>query len=275
MSVAICDAINRKLRAFGIVVHEAPGWQSRGRSMSTSFEGGLVHHTATGFANAVPGTSIYGLLFTVGRLGTNPLLPPLCNYAGNADGSITCGAAGVANHAGASGGKSMGPLPKTSTFNKYVLGLEVVYPGDQPMKDVQYHAAVAWGRAVADVVRGGDVECVRAHAETSVTGKWDPGYASGKTIDMTAFRWAVHEFKETTVSWSPKIIKKQGQPAIYAVTPGGYWQLNTMTDVNNFAYQWGLPFNQQNAVITEVANIDWMGPNLRPTISPVEPPPGS
>ncbi len=158
--------------------------------MDTAFVGGLVHHTATQYAVAVPGSSIYNMLFLNGR---PDLGPPLCNYAGNSDGSLTCGAAGVANHAGKSGGRSMGPLPVTDSFNRRVLGLEIVYPGDKPMTDAQYRAACAWARVVSDVVGGGDIERVRAHAETSVTGKWDPGYAPGKTIDMAAFRAAARQ----------------------------------------------------------------------------------
>jgi hypothetical protein len=190
MSVAVCAEINRRLRDLGYIVHEAPGWTTRGVSMNTAFVGGLVHHTATGFGNALPGTGVYDTLFIKGR---PDLSPPLCNYAGNADGSFTCGAAGVAQHAGASGGRSMGPLPVSTAFNRRVLGLEIVYPGTQPMRDVQYGAATTWARVVADVVGKGYIECIRAHAETSITGKWDPGYADGKTIDMTAFRAVARE----------------------------------------------------------------------------------
>lgn len=189
VSVAACTEINRRLRAAGFTVHEAPGWQTRGRSMDTAFVGGLVHHTASAYNTALPGEAIYNLLVN----GRSDLAGPLCNYAGNDDGSFTVIAAGVANHAGASGGRSMGPLPVTSTFNRRVLGLEIVYPGDKPMTDGQYDAATAWARVVADVVGGGDIERVRAHAETSVTGKWDPGYAPGKTIDMAAFRAAARQ----------------------------------------------------------------------------------
>lgn len=181
MSVAQCEAINAALRARGFTVHEYPGWRTRGVSMSTAFEGGIVHHTATPY-----GTCPQVLI--TGRGQPNPLPGPLANYSGNADGSLTVIAAGVANHAGASGGRSMGPLPVTSSFNRRVLGLEIVYPGSSPMTDAQYRAATAWARAVADVVGYGDIQRVRAHAETSITGKWDPGYAPGKTIDMNKFR---------------------------------------------------------------------------------------
>jgi hypothetical protein len=59
----------------------------------------------------------------------------------------------------------------------------------------QLYVAYLWTRANADVLAGGNVEYVRAHAETSITGKWDPGYAPGHTIDMRAFRAAAAAIK--------------------------------------------------------------------------------
>ncbi len=186
MSVARCREINARLRAAGITVREASGWQSRGNGQTSAYEGGLVHHTATGYGIAVPGTGAGNLLIN----GRPDLRGPLCNYAGNDDGSITVIAAHPANHAGASGGRSMGPLPVTSLFNRRVLGLEIVYPGTSPMRSAQYRSALVWAKVVADVVGGGNIERVRAHAETSITGKWDPGEAPGRTINMVAFRRA-------------------------------------------------------------------------------------
>lgn len=172
--------IIRRLRLAGLTVHEWVGWETRSNGQQPAYRGGIIHHTGSPYGSA------YASLAT-GRV--SPALDgPLCNFAGNADGSLTVIAAGPANHAGASGGKSMGPLPVTTSFNRYVLGLEIVYPGVQPMTGAQYTAACAWARVVADVVGGGNIETIRAHAETSVTGKWDPGYAPDKTIDMRQFR---------------------------------------------------------------------------------------
>jgi hypothetical protein len=174
---AVQEIVNR-LRARGIVVHEWAGWQSRGNGQSEAYVGGLVHHTATA----------YGMAPAILVDGRSDLAGPLCNFAGNHDGTLTVIAAGPANHAGASGGRSMGPLPVTTSLNRRVVGLEIVYPGASPMTAAQYRTACVWARVVADVCGGGNIESVRAHAETSVTGKWDPGYAPGKTIDMARFR---------------------------------------------------------------------------------------
>lgn len=192
MSVAQCREINARLRAAGVVVREYPGWTDRGNGQTSAYEGGIVHHTATGFGIAAPGTGVYDLLVK----GRPDLKGPLCNYAGNEDGSITVIAAHPANHAGASGGRSMGPLPTTASFNRRVLGLEIVYPGTQPMRDAQYRTSLVWANAVAAVCGRGDIQRVRAHAETSITGKWDPGDAPNRTINMVAFRAAARILEE-------------------------------------------------------------------------------
>jgi N-acetylmuramoyl-L-alanine amidase-like protein len=189
VSVARCQEINARLRAAGVVVHELPGWQSRGNGMTSAYTGGIVHHTGGPFGTALAGNGRANELVK----GTKKLSGPLCNYAGNEDGSITVVAAHPANHAGASGGRSMGPLPRTGLFNKFVLGLEIIYSGFEPMHDVQYRSAVLWSRIVVAVCGHGDAERVRAHGETSITGKWDPGFAKDRTIDMNAFRNAVRE----------------------------------------------------------------------------------
>lgn len=180
MSVARCREINARLRAAGITVHEWPGWETRGNGQSSAYEGAIVHHTATAFGSA-PAVLVNG---------RPDLAGPLCNYAGNADGSVTVIAAHPANHAGASGGRATGPLPVTSLFNKRVLGLEIVYPGTVPMRAAQYRTAAIWSRIAVDVCGYGDIQRARAHAETSITGKWDPGEAPSRTINMAAFRAA-------------------------------------------------------------------------------------
>jgi hypothetical protein len=154
--------------------------------MSPAYEGGVVHHTAffSSYASPFPAR---GTL-----IGGRPDLPgPLCNVAGPVCDEDTPTlhviAAYPANHAGASGGRSMGPLPRTSLFNKMVVGLEIDYRGIAPMIGGQYRAALIFARGLANVLKR-SVEYIRAHAETSITGKWDIGYAEGRTYDMAKFR---------------------------------------------------------------------------------------
>lgn len=120
-----------------------------------------------------------------GRAG---LSGPLCNSSGNSDGSITIIAANPANHAGASGGRSMGPLPVSRSFNRCVWGHEIVYPGTVPMTAAQYRSATILGAVVSEILKRPNAEWCRGHAETSITGKYDPGYAPNRTYDLNKMR---------------------------------------------------------------------------------------
>jgi hypothetical protein len=254
MSVARCLEINARLREAGITVREAAGWQSRGNGQSSAYEGGLVHHTATGFGIAVPGTGAGNLLIN----GRPDLRGPLCNYAGNDDGSITVIAAHPANHAGASGGRSMGPLPTTRSFNRRVLGLEIVYPGTTPMRAAQYRSALVWARVVADVVGGGDIERVRAHAETSITGKWDPGEAPGKTIDMAAFRRAAKNLSlEDDMELTDKLPPvKMGDGKTYTLTVADVLQGLAQQIPGNGAASGGLTSHAVGQYVSRILAVD-------------------
>jgi hypothetical protein len=170
----------------GALVTFESGWESRSNGLSANYEGAIVHHTAvrSSAANPFPGQRLL-------RVGRPDLPGPLCNSAGPWCPPdlprIHVLSAGPGNHAGASGGRSMGPLPVSRSFNARVWGHEIDYAGDAPMAPGQYRAALIMARGVCDVL-GRSSEYIRAHAESSVTGKWDPGYAPGKTIDMAAFR---------------------------------------------------------------------------------------
>lgn len=177
MSVALVLQAVEIFRSYGVPVTFEPGWETRGNGQSSAYQGGIVHHTGGGYNATCPGILIYG---------RSDLSGPLCNFAGLTGGGIHVVAAHPANHAGASGGPSNGPFPVTSLFNRLVWGLEICYPGAQPMTNEQYRTALVF----AEVNRRlfGDVERCRAHGETSREGKWDPGYAPGATISMGVFR---------------------------------------------------------------------------------------
>ncbi len=180
MSVARAREFIARCRAAGIVVHELGGHENRGNGQSSAYQGFSIHHTATAF----------GMAPRVLWEGRPDLAPPLCNSAGNADGSITVVADHPANHAGASGGWDTAPLPRTSVFNKLMWGHEIVYPGTVSMTAAQYRTAVIVSKIGVDIWGYGDVNRIKFHQGTSITGKWDPGYASGKTYDIRAFRAA-------------------------------------------------------------------------------------
>lgn len=181
-------------RRLGAEVTFEPGWERRGNGTSPAYEGGVVHHTASASSATRPFPTRSVLIS--GRPG---LSGPLCNVAGPwcppDKPLLHIVAAYPANHAGASGGRSMGPLPTSSLFNRLVVGLETDYAGVVPMAPGQMRAALIFTRGLANVLRR-SVEYIRAHMETSITGKWDPGYAEGRTYDMAAFRRAAAELQQ-------------------------------------------------------------------------------
>jgi hypothetical protein len=199
MSVAFARAVVAGCRHNGLRVHELPGCYSRGNGQTSAYEGALVHHTAGAFDGGMD-------LLVNGR---SDLDGPLCNMAGHANGDLTLVAAHPANHAGASGGRSMGPLPVTGLFNRRAWGLEIMYPGSRPMTSAQFRSAQIMCGVVSGILKRPNPEWCRAHAETSITGKWDPGYAPGKTIDMGGFRggiWgALHSSPSTSTTPDSKV----------------------------------------------------------------------
>lgn len=178
MSVDFARRYTAEMRGYGMVIHEHPGWERNGNGQSSAYLGGSLHHTGAAFDGGLD-------ILIHGR----PDLPgPLCNVAGHANGTGRLIAAHPANHAGAGNGRSMGPLPRTRTFNRLVWGLEIMYPGSVPMTREQYRFALIHAGVVSKILGRPNPEWVRAHAETSETGKWDPGFAPGRTIDMGRFR---------------------------------------------------------------------------------------
>lgn len=134
-------------RSHGRRVEFVPGWERSGNGQSAAYVGGIVHHTATRSSDQNPFPSRRTLIN-----GRPDLSGPLCNWAGAWDGVLWLVAAHPANHAGASGGRSMGPLPVTRTFNRMVLGLEIDYAGVSPMSAEQYRSAVVWSAGVVTLL---------------------------------------------------------------------------------------------------------------------------
>jgi hypothetical protein len=182
MSVGFFRAVADGCRAYGVSVTFEPGCEARGNGQV--FSGGrpqglLLHHTG----------SNYGTGLSVLLQGRSDLSPPLCNSSGYPDGRIHFIAAHPANHAGASGGKSMGPLPVSRTFNKVVWGHEIMYPGTKPMTPQQERSAIILGAVISKLLGRPTADWVRSHFETSITGKWDMGLGEGtRSVNMNAFR---------------------------------------------------------------------------------------
>lgn len=134
-------------RARGRAVSFCDGWESRGNGQVAAYVGGIIHHTASNSSTTWPFPTRNVLLN-----GRPDLSGPLCNWGLDWNGTLWVVAAHPANHAGASGGRSMGPLPVTRTFNRNVLGLEIDYSGVSPMSAEQYRSAVIWSAGVVTLL---------------------------------------------------------------------------------------------------------------------------
>lgn len=177
------------LRAAGLTVVEVPGWQTRGRPASTGdFNpvGVLCHHTATGpdwtDARVVD-------LLVKGRAG---LPGPLSQLGLARDGTVHVIAAGRCNHAGRA--RASGTVA-SGDGNALYIGVEAFNDGiGEPWPAAQYDAYVRLCAALCVRVTGNSVNTVRAHKETSTTGKVDP------LFDMGAFRTRVAQaMRELTI----------------------------------------------------------------------------
>jgi hypothetical protein len=171
------------LRKHGLTVVEIDGWQKRGRPSSTGGfapVGVLCHHTAS----ASNGRDAIPLLVQ----GRSDLEGPLCHLSLDRQGIVYVVAAGRANHAGQA--RPSGSVAG-GDGNTLYIGIEAQNLGTgQPWPKVQYDAYVRLCAALCVEVTGNSAETVRAHRETSVTGKIDPAGPTPYegTFDMGKFR---------------------------------------------------------------------------------------
>lgn len=164
-----------RLRAAGLTVVEISGWEKRRRPNAFAPRGVLWHHTG---GKEKPGTegAYARWMFLEGR---DDLPAPLCQLSIDRNGIVYVGAAGRANHAGKA--KASGTMP-AGDGNELYVGVECHNDGKEGWSPAQYAAMVATGRVLSAVLKVG-ADRHRAHRETSVTGKWDPGL-----LDMDRFR---------------------------------------------------------------------------------------
>jgi hypothetical protein len=186
------------LTAGGLHVIALDGWKTRGRPSSTgNFTpvGVLWHHTGPG---------VFGLRGAqwMAREGRSDLPAPLCQLSIDRDGTVYVLAAGRANHAGKA--KSSGTVA-AGDGNALYIGVECMNSGTEGWSKPQYDAMVKTGAVLARML-GTSVRAQRAHKETSVTGKWDPGM-----LDMNKFRAdiaAVLAAKSAPKPAPAKVVKK-------------------------------------------------------------------
>lgn len=159
------------LRTAGLVVHEVPGWQTRG---SSSFypRGVVCHHTASHAGANAPALGIC----TNGR---SDLAGPLCNVLLARNGDCHVVASGRANHAGTGGFRGL-------TGNSSVFGIEAENNGiGEPWPAAQIGAYL---RLCAALAKGGGFTpaTVCYHREWAGARKIDP---AGPGIPQDGNEW--------------------------------------------------------------------------------------
>jgi len=79
VSVDFARAYAAGMAYHGVSVSYWEGWERRSNGQTSNYQGHLWHHTGSRYGSAYP-TLVYG---------RRDLSGPLCNAAGNADGSVT------------------------------------------------------------------------------------------------------------------------------------------------------------------------------------------
>jgi hypothetical protein len=175
------------LRKAGLKVVEVPGWQTRSRPESTGGfapRGNLWHHTGAKDTNPLSIDDDRAYANWLAEIGRSDLPAPLCQASIGRDGTIYVCAAGRGNHAGQA--RASGPMP-AGDGNALFIGWECQNTGTEGWSGPQYEAMVKAAAATSKAY-GWTADANRAHKETSVTGKWDPG-----ALDMDEFRADIAE----------------------------------------------------------------------------------
>lgn len=194
--------LRKALKGHGLRLVPIDGWWGRGRPPSTGgFNpvGVLCHHTGS----ATGGKSYAEWMARVGR---SDLPAPLCQIGLDKDGTVYLCASGRANHAGTA--KASGPIA-AGDGNAMYIGIEAMNSGSEGWSKKQYDAYVTVCAALC-LHFGWKAARVRAHKETSTTGKWDPGM-----LDMHKFRRDVGAE-----------IHRMRQPKIRRWGPVNVWRVN-------------------------------------------------
>ncbi|MGI8426229.1 MAG: peptidoglycan recognition protein family protein [Actinomycetota bacterium] len=191
------------MREEGLVVHEEPGWRTRG-SESFNPRGVVIHHTADGPSGDYPSLRIV-------RDGRSDLPGPLAQFGLGRSGKVYVIASGRANHAGRGGWRGL-------SGNSSVFGIEPENTGrGEPWPGVQLDAYV---RMVAVLCRRTNIpiENICGHKEWAPGRKPDP-----QGIDMNWFRGKVSERLRPGPGPSPAPIDDKRRPYPgYQGKYGGY-----------------------------------------------------
>jgi N-acetylmuramoyl-L-alanine amidase len=191
-----------QLKKWGVPFKEVKSWGTHNRDAATGkawgpLNGFIWHHTGADVSQANAASYAGSTLYN----GLSNLPGPLCHFGLAPDGTVYLVGWGRANHAGGGDPAVLnhvinedysGQLKPTKgnsngvDGNDHFYGVEIMYSGSHKMTDAQYKAALKLSAAILDFHKWTE-KSVIAHGEWS-NDKWDPGYASGKIMDMVTVR---------------------------------------------------------------------------------------
>lgn len=188
----VLSTLNKAVERSGLIIVEMPNWQTRGRPSGGFYPSGVLCHHTGSYDGEGDTSSDKAYADWMARVGRSDLPAPLCHLALSAESVVYVCAAGRANHGGTA--RTAGPMP-SGDANYMYIGIEAMNSGSQGWgtkgKDregntiTQYEGYTRLVRSLVDFYDW-PVSHVRAHRETSVTGKWDPGL-----LDMDKFRTSI------------------------------------------------------------------------------------
>lgn len=191
-----------QLKRWGIKYKEVKSWESHNRDAATGktfgpVNGFIWHHTGADVSAGSAAEYAGGTLYN----GLSNLPGPLCQFGLATDGVVYLVGWGRANHAGGGDPEVLnhvinedytGQLHPTKgnangvDGNDHFYGVEIMYSGSHEMTDAQYKTALKLSAAILEHHKWTELSCI-GHGEWS-NDKWDPGYASGKIMNMATVR---------------------------------------------------------------------------------------
>lgn len=176
------------LKKWGVPYKTTTGWTKHNRNHKGPWgpvNGFMWHHTGSSSSTS----DQVNLL----RKGYGTLPGPLCHFGIATDGTCYLIGWGRANHAGRGDADVLNAVIAEKTKfptdnqantdgNTRFYGAEFMYSGSKPMTDEQYETGILLSCAILDF-HGWNENSVLGHGQWQ-PGKWDPGYAPGKMMDM-------------------------------------------------------------------------------------------
>jgi hypothetical protein len=197
-----------QLKEWGVPYRTTDSWANHNRNHKGPWgpvNGFMWHHTGSNTSTA----DQISLL----RKGYSGLPGPLCNFGIATNGICYLIGWGRANHAGLGDDdvldaviaeKLKFPTDNESNTdgNARLYGAEFMYSGSTPMTDAQYETGILLSCAIIDFHNWNE-NSILGHGQWQ-PGKWDPGYAPNKMMDMEEVQKDIASRFKKGANYKPK-----------------------------------------------------------------------